>query len=856
MKRLILLAASTTLLATSVFAKSHTINYDTKQISAPDVTWQQIGPGMSGYNETFICHPTDPDTYFLGPDMRVTYGSWDGAKSWHSIKDQDGTGRDLEWLLDIKFSMQNPDHGYAISYMTYPNTCEFYETTDKGHSWTHITNVGKVHRELAVHPKNDKIIFIGAGDFWNIKDNIRSLKNIHGKKQTRAEYGHILKSKDGGRTWRKVATNISPDMEVGRILFNPKNPDQMIMASGHGVYASNDCGETWQPSSKGLVNNQPRDLTIYTDPKSGAAKLFLVEQTIYEKSGNTATSKGGIFRSDDFGKSWVDISGDLNIDMAKASDFSDKAGYYKTLSNWFGEDLKSIKSELSEMPSKSMPTWNRLVVNPLNSNEIYVSHNKKMDRTFGAGDVWKSVDGGETWKPVVRFGSYWTDGKFNKYWEARGVATNMNTTFGHVHPEMIYATGYNSGLRHLVINTRGEVFIGIAQQTFVTKNGGETWEQIDDYELTPGSNQWVGRGDSNMPGRVFMTETGVDGRLLFCSGEHGIFKSVDLGNYPDKNAVAFEQIEGQIRPKAAHSIATAAVHPQNPDIIYTLQWRQEHRGQVRRTLDGGKSWENIARIFDCASAGHMGLAPQASLMFDYKNPDNIYFCATRNIVQEVGGNFDSRNLTMGEYGVYRSTDGGFTWSTANKGLPANCSVRRLTMDPKNPQIIYASLNQRIDKDVAGGLYISTDGAKSWSKVKGVPVSITSVNDLSINKKTGDMYLSAGTKSGTSAGGVWCLKSGAKGWEQLIDSPSAWHTESSEVDPRIIIATIPGYSTKDKGTFKNPGIYVSKDGGKSWLKSNNGIGQPDKIVEVKCDPKDATILWCASWGCGWYKGLIK
>ncbi|MDG1804528.1 MAG: hypothetical protein P8H68_05785, partial [Flavicella sp.] len=79
-----------------------------KVVSDPTISWKQFGPGMAGYNEEFWCHPTDVNTMFMGPDMHVSYGSWDNGKSWQTLKDTDGDGRDMERVLDIAFSKQNP----------------------------------------------------------------------------------------------------------------------------------------------------------------------------------------------------------------------------------------------------------------------------------------------------------------------------------------------------------------------------------------------------------------------------------------------------------------------------------------------------------------------------------------------------------------------------------------------------------------------------------------------------------------------------------------------------------------------------------------------------------------------------
>ncbi|GAL80609.1 hypothetical protein JCM19274_1235 [Algibacter lectus] len=52
-----------------------------KVISDPSVVWKNFGPGMSGYNEEFWCHPKDPNVMFMGgPDMHVSYGTWDNGE--------------------------------------------------------------------------------------------------------------------------------------------------------------------------------------------------------------------------------------------------------------------------------------------------------------------------------------------------------------------------------------------------------------------------------------------------------------------------------------------------------------------------------------------------------------------------------------------------------------------------------------------------------------------------------------------------------------------------------------------------------------------------------------------------------
>lgn len=818
-----------------------------KIISDQSIKWRNFGPGMSGYNEEFWCHPTDTNVMFMGPDMHVSYGTWDNGKSWQTIKDSDGLGVDMERVHDIVFSKQNPNFGVAIE-----RAGGVYTSYNKGKTWNLIytipridgKNRGNAHTKIAINPKNDKEWLIGAGDFWNVKKNHRSLENLHGKYDKRASYGYILKTTNSGKSWKKIATKISKKLDVARIIYHPKNPSTIFIATNYGVFKSNDNGEHWNSFKKGLPNNLPRDLTSYYNEKTGVFELFLVEQTVYIKKGNTVVSKGGVYKSIDEGKSWINITGNLEINLNKIRFSAEKDRYYNTIGYWFGQSKDKTKSELKELPTKILPVFNRLVVNPLNNDEIYVNFNKKHDKSFGAGDLWKTENGGKTWFACARQGAYWNSEKDKAYWQSRNNPVGANVNFAHLQVIMNNSPE-RSGNRVLAINAKGEVFITIDQQTLRSTNHGKTWEQVDDFETSIGSNKWIGRGDSNLPGRYMLHETGIKERRLFASGEHGMWQTTDLGNWPDKQAVAVEQIDGQVHDHdgmhGQHSTATMAVHPDDPNTIYSLSWRQEHRGKLRRTQDGGKTWENISTILTKDNTSHKSVATQYSLTIDPKEPKNMYFCTISKPISEVG--LDAPSLIQGGYGFYRSFDGGYTWKLSNKGFHTGFSVRRLILDPDNSTTLYAALN-----DNNGGLYKSTNKGGSWKKIK-TPSVIKAVNNVFIDRNNKDMYIATGRRSGTyKEGGVWRSKNKGKSWEQIFKAPYVWQVETSPVDSKIIVISVAGHN---KTEFKNPGIYLSQDGAKSWKKINKGLGQPNKMVDVKPDPYNKNVLWSSGWGSGWF-----
>ena len=219
----------------------------------------------------------------------------------------------------------------------------------------------------------------------------------------------------------------------------------------------------------------------------------------------------------------------------------------------------------------------------------------------------------------------------------------------------------------------------------------------------------------------------------------------------------------------------------------------------------------------------------------------MYFCTVRKPISEVGDG--SAKLTKGGFGFYRSLDGGYTWELSNKGIHKEASVRRIKLDPKNSSVIYAALN-----DHKGGLYKSINKGTSWNKVK-IPSVIKAVNNVFIDRNNNNLYIATGRKNGTyEEGGVWRSKNNGKSWEQIFKAPFVWQVETSPLDENLIVVSAAGhYPTK----FKNPGIYLSQDGAKSWKKINKGLGQPNKMVDVKPDPYNKNVLWSAAWGSGWF-----
>ncbi|WP_010178729.1 T9SS type A sorting domain-containing protein [Aquimarina agarilytica] len=850
-----------------------------KQLSSSNFEWRQFGPGNSGYCEEFWIHPTDPTCFYMSPDLSNSYGSFDNGESWQTIKEIDGDSQGMRRVQAITFSHQNPNLGYATNVRGF-----LFKTTNKGKSWDKIEELieGR-HSELVVDPSNDNNWYIGAGDFWNVKGYHRTKANPQGNIDRFIAYGHIYRSTNKGTSWEPVIVDPAhkDDLSVGVIIVDPSNSNRIIAATNFGLYKSTDKGLTWEADSgKGLPHNLPRDMDYYVDntnPKKLKTTLFLVEQTQYEPNGNSIKATGGVFKSNDFGATWTSVTGNLGVRFTSANsggvdqpngvdNFFAVDKYYRAVSYWLGMNKGEAQKTYSKLPETTiLSVYNRLVVNPKNAKELYISFNSKHDFSFGPGDVWKTEDGGINWFPCVRTGTYWKGSRDDDYWTARNSPNDVNTKFAHLEREM-QSGNESSGCRFLEINTKGEVFTSIDQQTFRSRDNGKTWEQIDDIETSPGSNKWIGRGDSNLPGRFILLETGVKGRKLLCSGEHGLWKTVPHDDYAkaDELTVAVEQIEGQNNPGGAHSIASVAVHPNDPNTIFTLQFRQKHRGQLRKSTDGGKTWNNVAFPFE---GDYTGTSESQKHIFQYNllirpdNADRMYFCVMENPVAEVNASF--RKVTRdADLGIRRSFDGGTTWVASNKGLPQKPSVRRITFHPGKPWQMYAALNIS-SSGTKGGLYFSDNSGQVWSKVT-IPSVIKSVNNVFVDthkneNNVNDIYISCGQfeSNDPNEGGVWKSADEGTTWKKIFDMPYVWQTETSPIDPKIITVNVPLQDKKRKNvTVFNPGAYLSLDGGNTWEKIANNLGQPNVITDLKPDTENTNEFWLALKGSAWAKGIYR
>jgi photosystem II stability/assembly factor-like uncharacterized protein len=238
-----------------------------------------------------------------------------------------------------------------------------------------------------------------------------------------------------------------------------------------------------------------------------------------------------------------------------------------------------------------------------------------------------------------------------------------------------------------------------------TTNGGQTWSNTSDFRVKGNAPEIASVGaiavapsDPN----VIWVGTGESGLREDLTYGTGVYRSTDGGESWTHLGLDDTQQIGAIR-----------VHPNDPDVAYVAAighafGTNKTRG-VYRTTDGGKSWTQSLFVDD--STGAIDLA------MDPVNPRVLY--AAMWHLRRTPWSMQSGG---GHSGLYKSTDGGDTWTdiSANDGLP-NTALGRIgvAVSPANHRRVYATVEAPDSAGAPrGGIYRSDDAGAHWQRVNG------------------------------------------------------------------------------------------------------------------------------------------
>ncbi len=268
----------------------------------------------------------------------------------------------------------------------------------------------------------------------------------------------------------------------------------------------------------------------------------------------------------------------------------------------------------------------------------------------------------------------------------------------------------------------------------------------------------------------------------------------------------------------------------NPDIVYV----GAATGGVWKSVNGGLTFEPI---FDDQPVHAIG-----SIEVFQASPDIVW----------VGtGEGNPRNSVSGTgYGMFKSMDGGRTWE--HLGLENTERIHRIALDPTNPQVAFAgAMGSMWKPNPERGVYKTEDGGATWSRILYVNEN-TGVGDMEMDPTNPNKLIVAMWdyqrwpwffRSGGPGSGLYMTVDGGRNWKKLTPEDGLPEGELGRIglaiapsDPNIVYALVEA---------KENALYKSVDGGFTWQKTStdSNIGnRPFYYCDLRVDPQDPNRVY--------------
>lgn len=316
--------------------------------------------------------------------------------------------------------------------------------------------------------------------------------------------------------------------------------------------------------------------------------------------------------------------------------------------------------------------------------------------------------------------------------------------------------------------------------------------------------KWRSIGPSLTSGRISDIAVNPDNPFEYyvASSSGGVWKTINSG-------VEYFPIFDK---EGSYSIGCITMDPNNSNVIWVGTGENNNQRSVAygdgiyKSLDGGKTWKNMG----LKTSEHIGK------IIVHPENSNIVYVAAIGPLWSKGG----------ERGLYKTIDGGKTWN-AILSIDEHTGVNDVVMDPRNPDVLYASTFQRrrhvftyVGGGPGSGMHKSTDGGNTWEKINtGLPKTELGRIGLAISPANPEIIYAIVEAADDKSGFFASTNRGAS-WEKR-----GKHKTSGNYYQEIIADPIEENTIYSMDTW----MSVSHDGGKTFKK----VGEVYKHVDNHC-----------------------
>ncbi len=675
----------------SASAQPSTLAFDQSLYSG--IRWRELGPFRGGRSCTVTGIRGNPNVYYFGGVGGGVWKSYDAGQTWENLTDNYFGGT----IGAVAVAESDPNVVYAgegeqTVRSNVSSGWGVWKSTDAGKSWKHIGLRDSRHiSRIRIHPKNPDVVYVAAmGDLWKSSD-------MRG----------VYRSKDGGLTWERILF-ASKDAGAGDLVFDPNNP-RILYAATWNIRRNGYRMDSGGPDSKLWKSVDGGDTWENLSDKPGMPKRVngIIGVTVSPKNSNRVwasieNQEGGVYRSDDAGKTWSRINQDRAL--------LQRAWYYcRIYADTQNEDIiynMNVSYGVSKDGGKTFVLKDAphgdhhdLWIDPDNNQRMIIADD---------GGAQVSNDGGNSWttyhnQPTAQFYRVTTDNHFPyRIYGAQQDNTSVrieHRTSGNSITErdwLALSIGESAHLAPDPLNN--DIIYGSDYKGYMSMQNLVTGQERS-------SNVWpflpAGSGAEVMKYRF-------NWNYPICYSPHNPKKLYAGSNHLHatyNGGESWEEISPDLTRNEPETIKssggpitqdnTGAEYYANLFVImespYTKDeiWVGSDDGLLHVTTDAGKNWKNVT--------------PPMSPKYNMMN------CIDVNPFVKGGAYVVATSYKFGDTTpyIYKTTDFGKSWSVITSGIPKEEFVRTVRADPKRQGLLYAGTEK--------GMWISFDDGASWNK---------------------------------------------------------------------------------------------------------------------------------------------